>query len=60
MPTMEPLPLEMDKELVWQLQQEEVVVEEVRLVWYATTLEVVVEAAGPLMWGQLEGLAGPS
>ena len=57
---MEPPPPEMDKELAQQLQQGEVVEEEVQLERDATTVEVVMEAAGLLMWGQLEGLAGPS
>ena len=57
-PTVEPPPPEMDKELVQWLQQE-VVVEEVRLGQDTITLEVVREAAGPLMQGQLEGLGGP-
>ena len=57
---MEPPPPEMDKELAQQLQQGEVVEEEVQLEQDATTVEVVMEAAGLLMWGQLEGLAGPS
>ena len=39
-PTVEPLPLEMDEELVWWLQQE-VAVEEVWLGWDAATLEMV-------------------
>ena len=57
-PTMEPPPLEIDKELAWQLQQEEVVAEESWLGWEVATLEVVMEAAGPLTWGQLESLGG--
>ena len=56
---MEP-PLETDEELVQQLQQEEVTAEEVWLGQDAATLEAVLEAAGPLILGQLEGLAGPS
>ena len=47
---MEPPPLEMDKELAQWLQQEEVVAEEAQLGWDTTTLEVVREAAGLLMW----------
>ena len=46
-------PLETDEELVWQLQKEEVAAEEVRLGRDAATLELVIEAAGPLMWGQV-------
>ena len=43
-----PMPLvEIDEELVWQLQEEEVVTEEAWLGRDATTLEVVMEAAGP-------------
>ena len=47
----------MDEEMVWQLQEEENMVE--RMWWGqdTTTLVVVREAAGPLMWGQVEGLA---
>ena len=41
------LPLEMDEELVWWLQQEEA-----HLGWDAATLEVVMETAGYLMRGQ--------
>ena len=59
-PAVEPLPPEMDKELAQRLQQEEVAVEEAWLGWDAATLEVVKEAAGLLMLGQLEGLGGAS
>ena len=48
-PAMEPLPPEMDEKLVQWLQQEEVAMEEVRLGWDTATLEVVMEAAGPLI-----------
>ena len=48
-----PLPLETDKELMWRLKEEEVAVEEVQLGRDAATLEVVLEAASPLMWGQV-------
>ena len=30
--------------------------EEVQLGWDAANLDVVMEVAGPLMWGQVEGL----
>ena len=56
---MEPPTPWMDKELAWWLQWEEVAVEEAWLGWDAATLEVVREATGPLMRGQLEGLGGP-
>ena len=57
--TVEPPLPEMDEELPWWLQQEEVV-EEAWLGQDTTTLKVVREAASLLMWGQLEGLEGPS
>ena len=41
----------MDKELACQLQAEEVAVEEARQGRDAATLEVVMEAAGPLSYG---------
>ena len=50
------LPVETDEELVWWLQEKEVVVEEAWLGRDTATLEVVMEAAGPLMRGQLGGL----
>ena len=53
------LPPETDKELMQWFQQEEVVAEVAWLGWDAATLEVVIEATGPLMQGQLEGLGGP-
>ena len=59
-PAVELPPLEMDEELMWWLQEEEV---EAEWMWQgqeAATLVVVREAAGPLMQGQLEGLVGPS
>ena len=46
----------MDKELACWLQAEEEVVEEVHQGRDVATLEVVMEAAGPLTCGQLEGL----
>ena len=57
---MEPPPPETDKEMVRWLQEEE---NEAELVWWgqdAATLAVVREAAGLLMWGQVEGLGRPS
>ena len=48
--------VEMDEELVRWLQEEEVVVEEVWLGRDTATLEVVMEAAGPLICSQLGGL----
>ena len=48
-----PPPPEMDEELAQWLQEEEVVAEEVQLGRDTTTLEVVIEAASPLMWGQV-------
>ena len=47
---------EMDKELACWLQAEEVVVEKAHQGRDATTLEVLMEAAGLLMHGKLEGL----
>ena len=58
-PAVEPPPPEMDEELAQWLQQEEVAVE-VQWGQDAATLEVVREATGLLMQGQLEGLGGPS
>ena len=49
-------PTEMDKELVCQLQAEELVVEEARQVRDVATLEVVMEAARLLTHNQLEVL----
>ena len=43
----------MDEELVQQLQEEEVAVEEAQLGRNIATSEVVMEATGPLMQGQL-------
>ena len=48
-----PPPPEMDKELAWWFQKEEVVVEEARLGRDNATLEVVMEATGLLMQGQI-------
>ena len=56
----EPPPPVMDKELLRWLQEEEDAVEWMRWGQDAATLAVVREAAGLLMWGQLEGLVGPS
>ena len=50
---MELPPPEMGKDLVQQLQWEEVVVEEACLGQDSATLEVVREATGQLMQGQL-------
>ena len=52
-------PLETDEEMArcLQAQEEE---EEARRGQDAATLEVVREAAGPMMWGQVEGLGAPS
>ena len=44
------------KELARQIQVEELAVEEDNQGRDAPTLEVVIKAAGPLMYGQLEGL----
>ena len=49
----------MDEELAWRPQEEEVAVKEAWLGRDIATLEVVMEAAGPLMWGQLYGLRAP-
>ena len=57
-PTVEPPPPEMDKEMAWHLQWEEQEVEGAQRGQDAATLVVVREAAGLLMWGQVEGLAG--
>ena len=46
----------MDKELARRLQAEEVVAEDAHQGRDAATLEVVMEATGPLTHGQLEGL----
>ena len=59
-PAVELPPLQMGKELAWWLEQEEVAAEEAWLGQDIATLEVVREAAGLLMRGQLEGLGGPS
>ena len=52
-------PPEMDEELAWQLQQEEVAAEEVPLGQDTATLELVIEATCLLMQGQQEGLGRP-
>ena len=46
----------MDKELAHRLQVEEEAVEEAHQGRDVATLELVIEAAGPLTYGQLEGL----
>ena len=43
-----------------RLQVQEVEEEEARRGQDAATLEVVREAAGPMTWGQVEGLGAPS
>ena len=50
-PTVELPPPEVDKELVLQPQQEKVAAEKAQLGWDTATLEVVMEATGPLNWG---------
>ena len=60
MPAVELPPPEMDEEIVGQLQEEEDAVEQMQREQDAATLAVVREAAGPLTWGQVEGLVGPS
>ena len=51
--------LEMDVKMVWRLQWEEEEVEQVQRGQDTATLVVVQEAAGLLMWYQVEGLVGP-
>ena len=53
-------PPETDEEMVWCLQALEEEEEEVRKGQDAATLTVVREAAGPMTWGQVEGLEAPS
>ena len=53
-------PPEMDEVMARHLQWEEQEEEQARRGQDAATLVVVREAAGPLMWGQVEGLEGPS
>ena len=48
-----PLPPDVDEELVQWLQEKEVVVEKAQLGRNTATLEVVIETAGPLLWGQV-------
>ena len=55
-----PPPPEMDEQMVRCLQWEEQEAEWVQRGQDAATLEVVREAAGPLMQGQVEGLEVPS
>ena len=50
----------MDEWMARHLQREEQEVEWAQRVQDAATLEVVREAAGPLTWGQVEGLEVPS
>ena len=50
----------MDEEMAWCLQAQEEEEEEARRGQDAATLAVVREAAGPMMWGQVEGLEVPS
>ena len=57
---MEPPPLEMGVEMAWRLQWEEEEMERARRGQEAATMVVVREAAGSLMWGQVEGLGEPS
>ena len=57
---MMPPPPETDEEMAWRLQVQEVEEEEARRGADAATLAVVREAAGPLTWGQVEGLEAPS
>ena len=53
-------PLETDEEMAQRLQAQEEEEEEARRGQNAATLEVVREAAGPMMRGQVEGLGAPS
>ena len=53
-------PLEMDEVIAQHLQWEEREEEQVWRGQDAATLQVVREATGPLMWGQVEGLEAPS
>ena len=53
-------PPETDEEMARLLQAQEVEEEEARRGVDAATLVVVREAAGPMMWGQVEGLGAPS
>ena len=46
--------------MAWRLQAQEEEKEEARRGQDAATLAVVREAAGPMMWGQVEGLEAPS
>ena len=55
-----PPPPEMDGEMVQWLQWQEQEVERAQRGQDTATLEVVREAAGMLMWGQVQGLVGPS
>ena len=59
-PTVEPPPPETDVEMVWQLQREEKKAERAWRGQDTATLVVVREAAGPMTWGQVEGLEAPS
>ena len=53
-------PPETDEEMARRLQAQEEEEEEARRGADAATLAVVREAAGPMMWGQVEGLEAPS
>ena len=53
-------PPETDVEMARRLQEEKREAEQVWRGQDADTLAVVREAAGPLMWGQVEGLGAPS
>ena len=53
-------PPETDEEMARCLQVQEEEEEEARRGQDAATLEVVREAAGPMTWGQVEGLGAPS
>ena len=55
-----PPPPETDEEMARRLQAQEVAEEAARRGADAATLAVVREAAGPLTWGQVEGLGARS
>ena len=52
-------PPETDEEMTRHLQAQEEEEEEARRGQDAATLAVVREAAGPMTWGQVEGLGAP-
>ena len=58
-PAVELPPPETDEEMAQCLQEEEKEVEQAQRGQDTATLVVVREAAGPLTWGQVEGLIGP-